>query len=164
MTRALVAVIAVVAVAATAHGAKSDWTGSQACGTCHQAQLAAWKLTPHATTAKRFTARPEGKCLACHSTGEAPAGPVIAVEVGCEACHGAGAGYAEDDLMRNLPVSRALGLEDLAQGKSRAPKEGSATGGELRSPRAAVCARCHSRVTRAKPFDPDAPVHQVKKP
>ena len=165
----MLAVVVVVAAAAPtaatiAHGAKSDWTGSQACGSCHPAQLAAWKLTPHATTAKRFTARPEGKCLGCHATGEAPAGPVIAVEVGCEACHGAGAGYAEDDLMRDPPVARALGLEDLSAGKPRAPKEGAAAGGELRSPRAAVCARCHSRVTRGKPLDPDVPVHAVKKP
>jgi len=143
-----VAVVVVAAIATIARGGKSDWTGSSACGSCHPAQLAAWKLTPHATTAKRFTTRPEGKCLGCHSTGEAPAGPVIAVEVGCEACHGAGAGYAEDDLMRDRPVARALGLEDLAAGP----------------PRAAVCARCHSRVTRGKPFDPGVPVHAVKKP
>ncbi|MDQ3369284.1 MAG: cytochrome c family protein, partial [Myxococcota bacterium] len=88
-------------------------------------------------------ARPETRCLACHATGEAPAGPAIAVEVGCEACHGAGAAYAEDDLMRDAPVAKALGLVDMSTPKARA----------------AVCAGCHSRSTKLTPFDPAAPVH-----
>lgn len=125
---------------------RRDWTGSAACGTCHPQQLAAWKTTPHATTAARLPQRPEGKCLACHGTGEAPAGAAIAVEVGCEMCHGAGAAYAEDDVMRDLPVARALGLVDVATPKARA----------------AVCAQCHTRTTRARPFDPTAPVHPIQ--
>ena len=143
----VLAIAIVIAIGARADSARNDWTGSAACGTCHSAQLAAWKLTAHATTAKWFTAKPEAKCLACHGTGEAPAGPTIAVEVGCESCHGAGAAYAEDDLMRDLPVARALGLADLSTPKARA----------------AVCMQCHLRQTRGKPFDPTAPVHPVKK-
>jgi len=131
---------------AVAFGGKRDWVGSATCGSCHPRELAAWKLTPHATTAKRFTAKPETKCLACHGTGEAPAGAVIAVEVGCESCHGAGAGYAEDDLMRNPPVARAFGLVDISTPKARA----------------AVCAQCHARSVRGKVFDPNVPVHSMK--
>lgn len=137
------ALVVVVAATAIARGGKRDWTGSTACGTCHPAELAAWKLTPHATTQRRFTARPEPRCLACHATGEAPAGPAIAVEVGCESCHGAGAAYAEDDLMRDPIVARALGLVDVSTPKARA----------------AVCAQCHMRATRGKAFDSTAPVH-----
>ena len=137
----------------TARGARRDWTGSAACGTCHPAHLAAWRATSHATTQRRLipagsTMRPETRCLACHGTGEAPAGPAIAVEVGCEACHGAGAAYAEDDIMRNPAVSHSLGLVALETSKARA----------------AVCAQCHLRSTRGKAFDPAAPVHPVQRP
>ena len=134
-----------LALATRATAARRDWTGSAACGTCHPAHLAAWQATPHATTKRRFAAAPPARCLACHGTGEAPAGPAIAVEVGCEACHGAGAAYAEDDVMRSREVARALGLVDLSTPAARA----------------AACAACHARGTRAAPFDPTAPVHRV---
>jgi hypothetical protein len=124
---------------------RRDWVGSAACGTCHPKQLAAWQVTPHASTRSRFEQRPQTGCLACHGTGEAPAGPTIAVEVGCEACHGAGAGYAEDDVMRDRPVALALGLTDVSTPKARA----------------ALCASCHARRTTSRPFDPTAPVHKI---
>jgi hypothetical protein len=139
-----IALIALTALGGVALGAKRDWTGSAACGACHPAQLAAWLATPHARTRERFAQRPEGRCLGCHGTGEAPAGPAIAVEVGCEACHGAGAAYAEDDVMRDRPVALALGLADVSTPKARA----------------AVCAPCHRTATRGA-FDPAAPVHPV---
>lgn len=148
MPRAAVLVaIAIIAIAVgVATAAKRDWSGTAACGTCHPTQLAAWQTTRHALTRDRFVAKPPAKCLACHGTGEAPAGPAIAVEVGCEACHGAGAAYAEDDLMRDAPLARSLGLVDVSTPKLRA----------------AVCAQCHARPTRGTPFDPTAPVHPVK--
>ncbi|MBA2538445.1 MAG: hypothetical protein H0V17_02315, partial [Deltaproteobacteria bacterium] len=80
---ALTVLVAVIAAGTVASGNKRDWTGSAACGSCHAPQLAAWKLTAHATTAKRFSGKADTKCLACHGTGEAPAGPAIAIEVGC---------------------------------------------------------------------------------
>jgi hypothetical protein len=92
-------------------------------------------------------ARPEARCLACHGTGEAPAGPAIAVEVGCEACHGAGAAYSPDDVMRDRPVAVALGLADVPTPTARA----------------ALCNQCHARATRSRVFDPTAPVHAVKR-
>lgn len=141
------ALAALAAVSAPAFAERGDWTGSAACGACHPAQLAAWQATPHAQTRRRFAARPEGRCLGCHATGEAPAGPAIAIEVGCEACHGAGAAYAEDDIMRDPALAHALGLTALA-----APKQ-----------RAAVCMACHRRPTRGTPLDPMAPVHPVSR-
>ena len=144
--RTVKAAIVLIVLAGTALAGKRDWTGSAACGACHPAELAAWQATPHATTRTRFPARPEPRCLACHATGEAPAGPAIAVEVGCEACHGAGAAYGEDDLMRDRPVALALGLRDVSSPKLRA----------------ALCMECHARTTRSVPFDPTAPVHSIK--
>lgn len=135
--------LVVLLLVADAVASRRDWTGSAACGTCHPRQLASWQKTPHASTAKRFKTKPESKCLACHGTGEAPAGPVVAVEVGCESCHGAGAAYAEDDLMRSPIVARALGLVDVSNAKARAR----------------VCLECHARTTRGKVFDPTQPVH-----
>jgi len=146
MLRVLAVLLALTAVAAAD---RADWTGSIACGACHRAELTAWQATPHATTQRRFAGgRPEARCLACHATGEAPAGPAIAIEVGCEACHGAGAAYAEADLMRSPVVARALGLVETSTPKARA----------------AICAPCHARPTRGAAFDPAAPVHPIKKP
>jgi len=143
--RALALIVALTGVAVAARG---DWTGSAACGACHPAELAAWQATPHANTRARFAdAKPQARCLACHGTGEAPAGPAIAVEVGCEACHGAGSAYSPDDVMRDRPVARALGLADLSTPQLRA----------------AVCASCHARATTSAVFDPTAPVHAIQK-
>ena len=129
---------------ATASAGRLDWTGSAACGACHPRELAGWQATAHAVTRNRFAdQRPASKCLGCHATGEAPAGPTVAIEVGCEACHGAGAAYSPDDVMRDRPVALALGLTDLATPKARA----------------ALCATCHARMTREHPFDPMAKVH-----
>jgi hypothetical protein len=137
-------VLAVVAaVAGTAIASRRDWTGSAACGACHPEQYARWQKTAHATTRARLPARPAGVCLGCHATGEAPAGPTIAVEVGCEACHGAGAAYAEDDVMRDLDLARALGLADVSTTQARAR----------------VCAGCHAGSTRLVPTDLSRPVH-----
>jgi Cytochrome c554 and c-prime len=140
---AIILAIALASLMGVAAGARRDWTGSAACGACHPGELAAWQVTPHASTRDRFSVRPETRCLGCHATGEAPAGPAIAVEVGCEACHGAGAAYAEADVMRDRPVARALGLADVSTPAARA----------------AVCAPCHRASTRGTPFDPAAPVH-----
>jgi cytochrome c554/c'-like protein len=135
--------VLLAALGGVAFASRRDWVGSATCGSCHPRELAAWQTTPHATTRARFPSRPEVRCLACHGTGEAPAGPTIAVEVGCEACHGAGAGYAEDDLMRDRPVALALGMTDVSTPAARA----------------ALCATCHARRTTQKPFDPTAAVH-----
>jgi hypothetical protein len=138
--------VAATGLGGPAHASRRDWTGSAACGRCHPAELAAWEATPHARTRARWgSVRPEGRCLGCHATGEAPAGPVVAVEVGCEACHGAGAAYAEDDAMRDRPVAQALGLADASTAAARA----------------AMCAPCHRASTRGAPFDPAAAVHPV---
>jgi hypothetical protein len=139
-------VLVCVCFGTTAHAGRRDWTGSAACGACHPKELAAWQTTPHANTRSRFEGKPQAACLACHGTGDAPAGVAIEVAVGCEACHGAGAAYAADDIMRDKPVAFALGMVDLAQPKLRA----------------ATCATCHQRRTKATPFDPTANPHPIQ--
>jgi hypothetical protein len=142
VTRILVVLLLATSVAVAA---RRDWTGTAACGACHPKELAAWQTTPHANTRARFEGRPQAGCLGCHGTGDAPAGPAVAVEVGCEACHGAGAAYGEDDIMRDRPVALALGMVDLSQPKLRA----------------AMCNTCHARRTKSAPFDPTVDPHPV---
>ncbi|HTR52546.1 MAG TPA: multiheme c-type cytochrome [Kofleriaceae bacterium] len=138
--------MAVVLLCSVSAASPRDYTGSAACGACHAAELAAWQATAHAKTRARFATAPPARCLACHGTGDAPAGPAIAVEVGCEACHGAGAAYAPDDVMRDHPLALALGLADLSTPKARA----------------ALCASCHARATTGRAFDPTTAVHPVE--
>lgn len=109
--------------------ARRDWSGSAACGACHPQELAAWRQTAHARPFPTTAAL--ARCLGCHTTGEAPAGELVEAVVGCEACHGAGADYGHDDLMRNRRLALDLGLVDL-----RAP-----------AVRAATCATCHTEWT-----------------
>ena len=142
MTRVLVVLLLATGVAVAA---RRDWTGTAACGACHPKELAAWQATPHANTRARFEGRPQAVCLGCHGTGDAPAGAAVAVEVGCEACHGAGAAYGEADIMRDRPVALALGMVDLSQPKLRA----------------AMCNTCHARRTKSSPFDPTTNPHPV---
>ena len=122
-TAVLVAAAAVVSTTAWADA----WVGSAVCGSCHPDELAAWQETAHARAADRLGARPRARCLGCHGTGDAPAGKAAFLEVGCEACHGAGGHYAEDDIMRDPALARALGLRDLSTEKAAM----------------AVCAGCH---------------------
>jgi Cytochrome c554 and c-prime len=151
---------AAVAAAATAtqtiHGraaraAARDWTGSARCGSCHPRQLAAWRATAHARPF--FPApRPPGiaVCLGCHTTGESPAGPVIEAVVGCEACHGGGADYAFDDVMRNRRLALDLGLAEVSSPAGRA----------------AVCAGCHvaSTTTRSITMRPGIDLAKLAHP
>jgi hypothetical protein len=121
--------------------------GSQTCGGCHPREHVAWMSTRHglaywrlATDWARYLATQreeyrnvadplqDARCIGCHSTaatvGELTiVGTPLATEgVGCEACHGAGGGYAEADVM----TDRARFL---------------ARGGRL--PDATTCVRCH---------------------
>jgi hypothetical protein len=138
----LLVVLLFTGVALAAHGvhaAPADYVGQAACATCHPAAQKAWEASAHARAASPEVlgrhAR-DAACLTCHATGEGARTLLPGVQ--CEACHGAGAGYASAaDVMRDRPLARALGLRDL----SRDP--------------AAACARCHSGSgTRAARFDP----------
>lgn len=121
--------------------ARSDFVGTDACGKCHPAALAAWKKSAHAHASETLGARvSDRRCLACHATGEAPAGRPYGSGVGCESCHGSGAGYAPEDVMRDSALAQQLGLRDLSTPKARA----------------ALCNSCHRTSTRLQPFELDA--------
>ncbi len=137
---ALVAVAAALARPAAADAPR--FTGADACAACHAEIGAAWRKTAHsralAALSPREAASP--RCRACHATGDAPLGRSELPGVQCEACHGAGADYAADDLMRDRPLARALGLRDLSTPARRA----------------ALCMRCHRAATRLAPFEPES--------
>jgi hypothetical protein len=142
---------AVMSLQAPARAAREDHVGSAACGACHPAAFSVWRASAHARAGARLLPSPTApgvaRCLGCHTTGDAPAGEVAAAEVGCEACHGAGAGYATDDIMRDPALAAALGLRDLASPAARA----------------ALCASCHrdGGSTRRLPFDPEAAYKRI---
>ena len=132
--------------------------GSFACGTCHKGlergyQFSKWRMSAHArafavlASEKAYEiAKQEGiegapqkstACLKCHATAFAdPAGGqedsyTIYEGVGCEACHGAGSGYAEEARMMDSRAAHTAGLKDVT-------KE--------------TCLRCHEDA-HDKPFD-----------
>jgi hypothetical protein len=118
--------------------ARGDFTGADACGKCHPAQLASWKKSAHAavTPGPRIADR---RCTHCHTTGDAPTGRPYFTSVQCEACHGSGAGYSPEDVMRSPALARLLGLRDLS----------------TKELRAALCNSCHGKSTKLTPFDPE---------
>jgi len=143
---AMVAML-VIAFASIASAGRSDYVGSQRCGTCHAAELAAWQSGPHARAAASIPAGQSSACSSCHTTGDAPTGPITERAVGCEACHGPGAGYSPGDVMRDLPLAKALGLRDL----------------RTRSEWKKLCSTCHRGVrTQLAPTNLDAEWRRIR--
>lgn len=130
---------------AGAHGSRADYVGAHTCRTCHESEYKIWQQSAHARADTSIGARPAPACLACHTTGEAPASKPFLAAVQCEACHGPGAGYAEDDIMRDRPLATRLGLRDLSAPNARA----------------ALCARCHDNRTRLTPFDAEVAYRRI---
>jgi hypothetical protein len=128
-------------IAGVASAAPADFIGEPACSTCHPAAQKVWLASAHARASSAEILGRHAKdaaCLTCHATGEGAAAARFLPGVQCEACHGAGVAYAAaEDIMRDAPLARALGLRDL------------------RKDPAAVCVRCHraDSATRAAKFD-----------
>lgn len=126
---------------------RADYVGPEVCGGCHAEAYATWQASAHARAGELLGKdAAAGRCLACHTTGEAPAGPAYFGSVTCEACHGPGAGYAAEDVMRNPHLSRALGLRDLSTPERRA----------------LLCRSCHRAATRLAPFEPEAAYRRIE--
>jgi hypothetical protein len=126
-------IVAAAAVAAAAGAAPRDRLGADACAqSCHADALASWRKTAHARASSTEVlgrrAR-DAACLSCHATARDLPG------VQCESCHGDGARYAEEDVMRDPFLARRLGLADAKQS----------------------CVRCHraDAATTLAPFDYD---------
>jgi hypothetical protein len=122
------------------HAARSDFVGAETCRDCHESAYQTWSDGPHARADLSLGPEPDRACQACHTTGDAPAGRAYFGGVQCEACHGAGAGYAADDVMRDPTLAAAVGLRDLSTPAARA----------------ALCQSCHRAATRLAPFDAEA--------
>lgn len=129
-----------------AHGGRTDYVGAHTCRECHESAYATWQKSAHARADTSIGARPAPACLACHTTGEAPASRPYLAAVQCEACHGPGAGYAQADIMRDPPLARRLGLRDLSTPDKRA----------------LLCATCHDDPTRLAPFDPERAFQRIR--
>lgn len=142
----ILALLAIVLIPASTRADRTDFVGAKACAKCHPTQYASWSRTAHARATATLGKRTQRRCLGCHSTGDAPAGRAYFPGVQCEACHGPGAGYHPDDVMRNRSLSRMLGLRDLSTPQKRA----------------AVCNACHLAQTRLKPFDAAAAYQKIK--
>lgn len=84
------------------------YIGNEACGACHDQDLAIWRRTKHAHAYRTLMRRGENKefdpeCVDCHVVGlgyktgfvDSEQTPQLA-NVGCEACHGAGLEHAEN--------------------------------------------------------------------
>ena len=133
-------------LSADAHGRRSDYVGAHTCRKCHESAYMTWQKSAHARADTSIGSAPQPACLACHTTGEAPASRPYLAAVQCEACHGPGAGYAEADIMRDRSLAVRLGLRDLSTPDKRA----------------ALCATCHDDRTRLTPFDPERAFQRIR--
>ncbi|MEE3326956.1 MAG: multiheme c-type cytochrome [Myxococcota bacterium] len=89
---------------------QADYVGSDACESCHTAEFATWKQSPHARAVATLEAKQkagDADCLSCHTTGYGRPGgfpkdglvsahPDLA-SVGCESCHGPGGDHIAAD-------------------------------------------------------------------
>jgi peroxiredoxin/nitrate/TMAO reductase-like tetraheme cytochrome c subunit len=86
---------------------KSGYSGSEACGICHEAEQETWFFTKHAsaydTLVKHGEANNE-ECIGCHVVGYSEPGGFTSAkqtpeleDVGCESCHGRGGGHLSPD-------------------------------------------------------------------
>lgn len=109
-----------------------EYIGAKRCRTCHEAEYAQWRKTPHARAAAKLTRaqRRDRRCASCHSTSAEQG----LHGVQCESCHGPGEHYWPEHIMRDVHLARAVGLEDGAAEK--------------------ICARCHTAdAPTLRPFD-----------
>mgnify|MGYP001095166686 FL=1 len=82
------------------------YIGVEACSSCHPAEAAQWASTPHARARETLVQKRsdhDTQCQSCHTTGfgyrtgfATPKSTPDRWNVGCEACHGAGAVHTQD--------------------------------------------------------------------
>jgi len=86
------------------------YSGNDACGVCHEQELATWQFTVHATAFDTLVAHGADRrtdCIGCHVVGyEKPGGydftrrPTQLENVGCESCHGRGGPHLSPDFVK----------------------------------------------------------------
>lgn len=133
-----------------------DYIGAAKCKTCHNkpatgAQYKQWLGTKHATAMESLKGdeKNDPKCLKCHSTvGHVDESLIATLKVSegvsCESCHGAGAGYKSNSVMKSREKSLAKGLI---------------------MPTEQVCLQCHNDESpHFKGFDYDEYVKKITHP
>jgi len=90
---------------------KEGFSGSDACGVCHELEHETWLFTQHAgayDTLVRHGQTGDPECVSCHVVGfDQPGGfsssePTKALEgVGCESCHGRGGPHLSPDFVKD---------------------------------------------------------------
>ena len=99
------------------------YSGSEACGVCHETEHETWELTKHArafSTLVKHGADADGECVSCHVVGYGEEGgfdlDTKARElenVGCESCHGRGGPHLSPGAVANGDYQSAcLGCHD----------------------------------------------------
>ncbi len=103
-----------------------EYVGEARCGTCHVAEHAQWKSTPHATAFRTLLERHRNfqpRCVSCHVVGFGTAhgyrlGQVdeSLANVQCEVCHGPGGDHVKephvDNIRRKVPESVCVECHD----------------------------------------------------
>ena len=82
--------------------------GSETCRTCHREIYIDWQASQHALSGADLSSEQQldPDCRPCHL----PVADAFEEVVGCEACHGAGSAYAENDIMIDPLKNVAAGL------------------------------------------------------
>lgn len=93
--------------------------GRTACRRCHLGQFRSWQRTPHANAFETLPEenRSDPNCVRCHVTGLGQPGGFTSIDetpnlanVTCEACHGPGSLYKEEEIMEDRDAAMAAGL------------------------------------------------------
>ena len=85
------------------------YSGSNACGICHESEHETWQFTAHATAYDTLIKHGEAsnaECIGCHVVGYQKAGGFVSSretadleDVGCESCHGRGGPHLSPDFV-----------------------------------------------------------------
>ncbi len=136
----------------------TGYSGSDACGVCHEAETTTWLLTQHASafdTLVRHSAAAKPDCVGCHVVGFEKTGgytispPATHLEdVGCESCHGRGGPHlsARTSFARGT-TSRCASAATTRSTRSASRTRSSCPGS--RTPRTRGSQRCRSRRSRS---------------
>jgi peroxiredoxin len=96
---------------------KTGFSGSDACGVCHELEHETWLFTKHAgafDTLVRHGSATDEECVSCHVVGfgkdggfESPATTPALENVGCENCHGRGGPHLSPNFVQGGDYSTA---------------------------------------------------------
>ncbi len=98
------------------------YSGSEACGVCHEVEHETWTFTSHASaydTLVKHGAENDAECVSCHVVGHGQAGgfqDAISTpdleDVGCESCHGRGGPHLSPDFVAKGYGETCVGCHD----------------------------------------------------